>query len=74
MRSPVADSVREARRLRHAALSPAERIDVALKLSAEGLASFITTQQVDRATAIRRIKALHRQGRRPSAAAVGNDD
>ncbi|MFM8535011.1 MAG: hypothetical protein ACKOEC_15720 [Acidimicrobiia bacterium] len=74
MRSPAAERVRQSRRQRHAALSPAERIDLAIKLSAEGLAAFMTTQQVDRATAIRRIKALHRQGRRPSAAAVGNDD
>jgi hypothetical protein len=55
-------------------MSAAERVAVALRLADEGLAAFMLTQGLDRASAIRRIKALHRLGRRPSACAVGDAD
>ncbi len=74
MRSPTAARLDEQRRARHAALSPAERIALAVKMSEEGLATFMATQQLDRASAIRRIKASHRQGRRLSRAAIANED
>jgi hypothetical protein len=55
--------------VRAAALTPAERVALAERLGREGLASFMTTHGVDRTTAIRRIKATRRLGRRPSASA-----
>jgi len=54
---------------RLAALSPAERVALAQRLGREGLVSFMTTHGVDRTTAIKRIKATRRLGRRPSASA-----
>lgn len=45
-----------------------------LRMREEGLASFMLTQGLDRPTAVRRVKALHRLGRRPSACAIGRED
>jgi hypothetical protein len=50
-------------------MSPAERIALAEKLGEEGIAAYMTTHGVDRRTAIARVKAIRRRGRRPSAAA-----
>jgi hypothetical protein len=69
MASKIAREHRLRRAARLAALSPAERVALAERLGREGLASFMTAHGVDRTTAIRRIKAARRLGRRPSASA-----
>jgi hypothetical protein len=46
---------------------------MAVQLADEGIASYILTQGVDRATAIRRIKATHRLGRRGSRSAAADE-
>jgi hypothetical protein len=70
MRSKAAGEVIKRRRNeRLAAMSPAERIALAEKLGEEGIAAYMTTHGVDRRTAIARVKAIRRRGRRPSAAA-----
>lgn len=74
MKSAVNRATARARMARHAAMTPAERVALAARLQREGVAAFMLTQGVDRPTAIRRIKALHRLGRRPSPAAIGRDD
>ena len=74
MLSPLAAALRQRRRDRHAAMSPEERIALAARLAEDGIASYMLTQGVTRGEAIRRIKASHRDGRRPSACAIGHDD
>jgi len=51
------------------AMTPDERVRVAERLGEEGLASYMDAQRVDRRTAVARIKATRRLGRRPSACA-----
>jgi hypothetical protein len=51
-------------------MTPAQRVALALRLSDEGLAAYMTTHGVDRRTAIRQIKATHQVGRRPSRCAA----
>jgi hypothetical protein len=69
MPSAIAREITNRRRARYAAMSPAERVAVSLRLSDEGIRSFMLTQRLDRPAAIARIKALHRLGRRPSTCA-----
>jgi hypothetical protein len=69
MRSKAAREVSESRARRLTAMSPAEHVALAERLGEEGIASFMATHGVDRPTAIARIKATHRLGRRPSASA-----
>lgn len=69
MTSRIAREHRLRQAARLAALTPAERVALAERLGRDGLASFMTTHGIDRATAIRRIKATRRLGRRPSASA-----
>lgn len=69
MASRIAREHRLHQAARLAALTPAERVALAERLGREGLASFMTTHGIDRTTAIRRIKATRRLGRRPSASA-----
>jgi len=71
MRSNVAEAVSRADRQRLLALTPAERVEFALRLSAEGLAAYMATHQVDMATARARIAATRRAGRPRSLAAEG---
>jgi hypothetical protein len=73
MRSAVAFAVSQEQRERLAAMTPAERVALAVRLSEEGLASYMATHGVDRCTAITRIRATHRLGRRPSASADADD-
>jgi len=54
-------------------MTPAERVALAMRLSEEGLASFMALHGVDRRAAIARIKATRRAGRRPSASADSDD-
>jgi hypothetical protein len=71
MRSKVAREVSRSRARRLAAMSPAEAIALARRLGEQGIAGYMVSHSVDRRTAIARIKAAHRLGRRhsPSAAA-----
>jgi hypothetical protein len=74
MRSAVAHAVSQRQRDELAAMTPAERVALALRLSEEGLASYMATNGVDRHTAITRIRATRRLGRRPSASADADVD
>jgi hypothetical protein len=73
VRSKVARETARARSSRLARLSPAERLVIAARLTAEGIEASMGTHDVDRRTAIQHIKALHRMGRRPSASAAGDE-
>ena len=55
-------------------MTPAERVALVVRLSEEGLASYMATHGLDRQTAITRIRATRRVGRRPSASADADDD
>ena len=73
MRSRVAADVVRKRHELLAAMSPAERVALAERLGAEGILAFMTAQGVDRATAIQRIKATRRLGRRYSACGTADE-
>jgi hypothetical protein len=73
MRSNVARAVARSRAEQVARLTPAERIALALRLSREGIAVYMTTHQADRRTATRQIKATRRLGRRYSASAAADE-
>lgn len=73
MRSAVAHAVSQEQRERLKAMTPAERVAVAVRLGEEGLASYMATHGIDRHTAIIRIRATRRLGRRPSASADADD-
>ena len=55
-------------------MSPADRVALAERLGEEGIAAFMVTHGVDRSTAIARIKATHRLGRRHSSCAAADED
>ena len=74
MCSAVAHAVSEEQRKQLAAMTPAERVALVVRLSEEGLASYMATHGLDRQTAITRIRATRRVGRRPSASADADDD
>ena len=74
MRSAVAHAVSEEQREQLAAMTPAERVALAVRLGEEGIASYMATHGLDRQTAITRIRATRRVGRRPSASADADDD
>jgi hypothetical protein len=50
-------------------MTPDARVRLAARLTEEGLASFMAVHALDRASAIARIKATRRLGRRPSRSA-----
>lgn len=68
MRSRVAEEVREAQRREMLALPVEERIELARRLSEEGIALLMASQGIDRDEAIRRIHESHSRGRRRSVA------
>lgn len=74
MRCAVAQAVSQEQREQLAAMTPAERIALVVRLSEEGLASYMATHGLDRQTAIARIRATRRVGRRSSASADADDD
>ena len=74
MRSAVAHAVSEEQREQLAAMTPAERVALAVRLGEEGIASYMATHGLDRQTAIARIRATRRVGRRSSASADADDD
>jgi hypothetical protein len=67
MRSKTAADLRQRQFERYAAMTPDERVALALRLGEEGLATYMATHGVDRRTAIARVRVTHRVGRRPSA-------
>ncbi|HZM97378.1 MAG TPA: hypothetical protein VFB92_28355 [Vicinamibacterales bacterium] len=69
MHSRSASAIDRRRIDRLMAMTPDERIRLAERLGEEGLASYMDTHHVDRQTAVARIKATRRLGRRPSACA-----
>jgi hypothetical protein len=71
MRSKVAREVADARAARIAAMTPAERVALALRLCDEGIAAYMAAHGVDRRTAVARIKATRQAGRRYSRSAAG---
>ena len=73
MHSAVAHAVSQEQRDRLAAMTPAERVALAVRLGEEGLASYMATHGVDRPSAIARVRATRRVGRRPSASADADD-
>jgi hypothetical protein len=74
MPSAVAHAVSQEQRAQIAAMTPADRVALALRLGEEGLAAFVALHGVDRQTAIARIRATRRVGRRPSASADADED
>jgi hypothetical protein len=74
MHSAVAHAVSQAQREQLAAMSPAERVALAVRLGEEGIASYMATHGLDRQTAIARIRATRRVGRRPSSSADADDN
>lgn len=73
MHSAAAHAVSQAQREQLAAMTPGERVALAVRLGDEGLASYMATHGVDRQTAIARIRATRRLGRRRSAAVDADD-
>lgn len=70
MRSASAGAIDRRRLDRLAAMTPDERVALAARLGEEGLASYLETHKLDRRTAVARIKATRRLGRRASACAA----
>jgi len=74
MRSSVAFDLLQRQHSRMAAMTPAERVALALRMCQQGLDSYMATHRVSRREARIRIKATRRQGRRPSASSQADDD
>ena len=66
MPSKTATDLRQRQFERYAAMTADERVALALRLCEDGLAAYIATHAVDRRTAVARIRATRRLGRRPS--------
>lgn len=69
MKSKVASDLAREQAQRVAALTPAERIALAERLGEESIALYMAAQNVDRRTAVARLEASRRFGRRPSGSA-----
>lgn len=69
MVSRSAQAGEQARADRLARMTPGERVDLAFRLGEQGLAAYMTMHDIDRPTAISRIRATRRLGRPHSAAA-----
>lgn len=74
MESRIARALRREQFARYAAMTPAQRVALAMRLGEEALASYMMLHGVDRSTALTRIKAAHRAGRRRSACAEPDAD
>lgn len=68
MRSTVAQRLRKERRREESELPLAERLALLRRLSEDGITLLMSTQKIDRAEAIRRIRHSRTIGRRPSVA------
>lgn len=73
MPSAVAHAVSQEQREQIAAMTPADRVALAVRLGEAGLAAYAAQHRVDRQTAVTRIRATRRLGRRPSASADADD-
>jgi hypothetical protein len=73
MQSLSAAAIARRRVDRLAALTPDERVRLAERLGMDGLASYIAINGIDRRTAVARIKATRRLGRRRSACAEADE-
>jgi hypothetical protein len=69
MRSRSATDIDERRATRMAAMTPDARVALATRLGEEGLATFMAVHRLDRRSAVARVKATRRLGRRPSCSA-----
>lgn len=69
MPSTVAATIARQHRERLAALTPAERVALVVRMGQEGLAAHMAQRGVDRATARAEIAATRRAGRRRSGSA-----
>ena len=69
MRSRSATAIDSLRAERLAAMTPDARMALAARLGEDALALFMAAHDVDRATAVARVKATRRLGRRRSASA-----
>ena len=69
MRSKVASDLSREQARRVAALTPSERVALAERLGEESIALYMAAQNVDRRTAMARLEASRRFGRRPSRSA-----
>jgi hypothetical protein len=72
-RSKVASEVTRQRMARLAAMTIEERLALLERIREQGLSAYIELHRVDRATAIARIKATNRFGRRRSASASADE-
>ena len=66
MRSKLAEQLKKEQRERFAAMTPAERVAIGVRLGEEALAEFMSANSIDRAEAMQRIRRSRRVGRRPS--------
>jgi hypothetical protein len=62
----VADDLRREQRERFARMTPAERLALSERLGREGLAEFMSANNLDRAEALKAIRRSRRAGRKPS--------
>ena len=74
MPSKLAAEVRRRQFERYAAMTPDERVALALRLGEEGLATYSATHGLERRAAIARIRAIHRLGRPHSASDLDDGD
>ena len=65
----VADDLRREQAERFARMTPAERVALGEKLGEEGLAAFMSANDLDREAALKAIRRSRRVGRRPSNSA-----
>lgn len=66
MRSKVAEQLRREQFARALAMTPSERVALAHELGERALREFMSANDLDRETALRRIRRSRRIGRRPS--------
>jgi hypothetical protein len=74
MQSKVAAEVRRRQSERCAAMTPEERVALAMRLGEEGLASYMAMHGVDRRAATAQIKETRRLGRRLSRSDLHDAD
>ena len=69
MGSKLAAALAREQAKRVAAMTPAERIALAERLGEDSIALYMAAEKVDRRTAVARLEASRRFGRRPSRCA-----
>ena len=66
MRSKLAEQLKKEQRERFAAMTPAERMAMGVRLGEQALAEFMSANGIDRTEALRRVRNSRRVGRRRS--------